>query len=45
VARALGQEAAVFPSHHGDVMGDEHGYSGQPESFAARLRDVLDDAG
>jgi pimeloyl-ACP methyl ester carboxylesterase len=45
VARALGQEAAVFPSHHGGFMGGEHGYAGQPEAFAARLRDVLDDAG
>ncbi len=41
-ARLLGQEATVFPSHHGGFMGDEHGYAGQPEAFAAKLREVLD---
>lgn len=41
-ARLLGQEATVFPSHHGGFMGSEHGYAGQPEAFAAKLRDVLD---
>ena len=40
-ARLLGQEATVFPSHHGGFMGSEHGYGGQPEAFAARLREVL----
>jgi len=32
----------VFPSHHGGCLGPEHGYSGQPEAFARRLRDLLD---
>jgi hypothetical protein len=41
-AEALGQEATVFPSHHGGFMGGEFGYAGQPEAFAARLREVLD---
>jgi pimeloyl-ACP methyl ester carboxylesterase len=41
-AEALGQEATVFPSHHGGFMGGEFGYAGEPEAFAARLRDVLD---
>jgi pimeloyl-ACP methyl ester carboxylesterase len=40
-AAALGQEASVFPSHHGGFMGGEFGYAGQPEAFAARLREVL----
>ena len=40
-AEALGQEATVFPSHHGGFMGGEFGYAGQPEAFAARLREVL----
>ena len=40
-AALLGQEAAVFPSHHGGFMGGEHGYAGQPEAFARRLRDIL----
>jgi pimeloyl-ACP methyl ester carboxylesterase len=41
-AEALGQEATVFPSHHGGFMGGEIGYAGQPEAFAARLREILD---
>jgi pimeloyl-ACP methyl ester carboxylesterase len=40
-AEALGQEATVFPSHHGGFLGPEFGYSGQPEAFAATLREVL----
>ena len=41
-AEVLGQEATVFPSHHGGFMGGEFGYAGQPEAFAARLREILD---
>jgi pimeloyl-ACP methyl ester carboxylesterase len=41
-AELLGQQAAVFPSHHGGFMGGEFGYPGQPEAFARRLREVLD---
>ena len=41
-AETLGQEVTVFPSHHGGFMGGEFGYAGQPEAFAARLREVLD---
>ena len=41
-ARALGQEATVFPSHHGGFLGGEFGQSGEPEAFAAKLREVLD---
>jgi pimeloyl-ACP methyl ester carboxylesterase len=41
-AALLGREATVFPSHHGGFLGGEFGYAGQPEAFAARLRDVLD---
>ncbi|NYF14825.1 pimeloyl-ACP methyl ester carboxylesterase [Pseudoclavibacter sp. JAI123] len=44
VAERLGQEATVFPSHHGGFMGGEFGYAGQPEAFAAKLREVLDSA-
>jgi pimeloyl-ACP methyl ester carboxylesterase len=40
-AALLGQEATVFPSHHGGFLGGEYGYAGQPEAFAARLREVL----
>jgi pimeloyl-ACP methyl ester carboxylesterase len=42
-AGLLGQQPAVFPSHHGGFLGGESGYAGQPEAFARRLRDVLDD--
>jgi pimeloyl-ACP methyl ester carboxylesterase len=42
LAGQLGQEPTVFPSHHGGFMGGEFGYAGQPEAFAARLREVLD---
>jgi pimeloyl-ACP methyl ester carboxylesterase len=42
IAEALGQEAIVFPSHHGGFMDGQFGYAGQPEAFAARLREVLD---
>src|SRR5256885_472563 len=41
-AELLGQQATVFPSHHGGFMGGEFGYAGQPEAFARKLRDVLD---
>jgi pimeloyl-ACP methyl ester carboxylesterase len=41
-AELLGQQATVFPSHHGGFLGGEHGYAGQPEAFARKLRAVLD---
>jgi len=40
-AALLGQEATVFPSHHGGFLGGQFGYAGKPEEFAARLREVL----
>ncbi|MEU8112918.1 alpha/beta hydrolase [Micromonospora sp. NPDC048947] len=42
LAALLGQEAVVFPSHHGGFLGGEFGYAGKPAEFAARLREVLD---
>jgi pimeloyl-ACP methyl ester carboxylesterase len=44
-AELLGQQAVVFPSHHGGFLGGDSGYAGQPEAFAHRLREVLDGAG
>jgi pimeloyl-ACP methyl ester carboxylesterase len=44
VAQLLGQQPTVFPSHHGGFVGGDSGYAGQPEAFARRLREVLDDA-
>jgi pimeloyl-ACP methyl ester carboxylesterase len=41
-AELLGQQATVFPSHHGGFIGGEFGYAGQPDAFARRLREVLD---
>ncbi|ADJ50362.1 hydrolase [Amycolatopsis mediterranei S699] len=41
-AGLLGQEATVFPSHHGGFLGGEFGYAGRPESFAEKLREVLE---
>ncbi|WP_320668748.1 alpha/beta fold hydrolase [Patulibacter defluvii] len=41
VAAALGLPVTVFPSHHGGFMDGEFGYAGQPDAFAARLREVL----
>lgn len=43
-AELLGQQASVFPSHHGGFLGGESGYAGQPEAFAHELRQVLDHA-
>jgi pimeloyl-ACP methyl ester carboxylesterase len=42
-AELLGQQATVFPSHHGGFLGGEFGYAGQPEAFAGKLREVLGD--
>ena len=42
VAALLGQQATVFPSHHGGFLGPESGYPGQPEAFARKLREVLE---
>lgn len=41
VAALLGQEAVVFPSHHGGFLGPEFGFEGKPAEFAEKLREVL----
>ena len=41
-AAALGAGVTEFPSHHGGFMGGEFGYAGQPEAFAARLREAFE---
>ena len=41
-AEALNLPLTEFPSHHGGFVGGDSGYAGQPEAFAARLRQVLD---
>jgi pimeloyl-ACP methyl ester carboxylesterase len=40
-AERLGQQASVFPSHHGGFLDGGVGYAGQPEAFAQKLREVL----
>jgi pimeloyl-ACP methyl ester carboxylesterase len=40
-AAALGLPLTEFPSHHGGFLGPGFGPAGQPEAFAARLREVL----
>jgi len=41
VAERLGVEPVIFPSHHGGFLGDEYGWPGEPEMFAANLHEVL----
>ncbi|MFE2994034.1 alpha/beta fold hydrolase [Nocardia sp. NPDC059246] len=43
-AAILGSSPIVFPSHHGGFTGPDGGYPGQPEAFADRLREVLDES-
>ena len=42
VAERLGTDVVVFPSHHGGFLGGEYGWPGEPEAFAAKLREVLE---
>jgi pimeloyl-ACP methyl ester carboxylesterase len=41
VAERLGREPVKFPSGHGGFLGGEYGQPGQPDAFAAKLREVL----
>ena len=43
-AERLGIEPVIFPSDHGGFLGGEYGQAGDPDAFAARLREVLDQA-
>jgi pimeloyl-ACP methyl ester carboxylesterase len=40
-AERLGIEPVIFPSGHGGFMGGEYGQTGDPDAFAAKLRQVL----
>jgi hypothetical protein len=44
VAEGLGTAAVTFPSGHGGFLGGEYGQTGEPDAFAAKLREVLTDA-
>jgi pimeloyl-ACP methyl ester carboxylesterase len=41
VAERLGTEPVIFPSHHAGFLGGEFGMQGDPDGFAATLRQVL----
>jgi pimeloyl-ACP methyl ester carboxylesterase len=43
VAQKLGTAAVTFPSNHAGFLGGEFGMTGDPEAFAATLREVLTD--
>ncbi len=43
VADRLGTEPVRFPSDHGGFLGGEYGQAGEPDAFAAKLREVLSD--
>ncbi len=40
-AESLGIELVLFPSDHGGFLGGEYGQAGDPDAFAAKLREVL----
>jgi pimeloyl-ACP methyl ester carboxylesterase len=41
VAGRLGKTPVTFPSGHGGFLGGEYGQMGEPDAFAAKLREVL----
>jgi pimeloyl-ACP methyl ester carboxylesterase len=41
VAERLGTTPVIFPSGHGGFLGNEYGQPGDPDGFAAKLREVL----
>jgi pimeloyl-ACP methyl ester carboxylesterase len=41
VAQQLGTTPVTFPSGHGGFLGGEYGQTGEPDAFAAKLREVL----
>jgi pimeloyl-ACP methyl ester carboxylesterase len=43
-AERLGTEPVTFPSDHGGFLGGEYGQAGDPDAFAAKLREVLAEA-
>ncbi len=42
VAERLGGTPVIFPSGHGGFLGGEYGQTGDPDAFAAKLRQVLE---
>ena len=44
VAERLGRTSVIFPSDHAGFLGGEYGQTGDPDAFAAKLRQVLTEA-
>lgn len=44
LAERLGTRPVMFPSNHAGFLGGEYGQHGEPDAFAATLRDVLSEA-
>ncbi len=42
VAERIGTDPVIFPSDHGGFLGGEYGQKGEPDAFAAKLRQVLE---
>jgi hypothetical protein len=45
IAERLGSEVAVFPGGHGGFNRSEWDPTADPDAFAAKLRQLLDDGG
>jgi hypothetical protein len=43
VAERLGAPPVTFPGDHGGFLGGEYGQTGEPDAFAATLREVFGD--
>jgi hypothetical protein len=43
LAGLLGQQATIFPSHHGGFVGGDTPFAGKPAAFAIRLRQALEE--
>ena len=41
VAERFGTTPVIFPDRHGGFLGGEYGQTGDPDHFAAKLREVL----
>ena len=41
MAERLGTPLVIFPGDHGGFLGGEYGQAGEPDAFAAKLREVL----
>ncbi len=41
IAQRLGADATIFPGDHGGFLGGEYGQTGEPDAFAAKLRQAL----